>query len=221
MLLRNELKFIAVWPLNYQIPEIIKLNPGLFSEIYNSRFINNIYFDSLDFKAYNDTINGVSRRKKFRIRWYGDFFGLINDPMLEMKEKEGKVVRKTSHPFPPFELKSSMNIKDILNNNSDSDCNHLINTKKPSIINRYQRKYFLSKDGRFRLTIDTNQKFSNPKNIQNPKNINQTGPPPTIIELKYDIQWEKEAIQVTNALPFRLNKNSKYINTLKVLYDIP
>jgi len=220
MLLRHELKFIAVWPISYRIQELIKLNPGQFSEIYKPRFINNIYFDSVDFKDYTDTINGISNRKKIRVRWYGNFFGLINDPVLEIKEKKGMAVRKTLHSFPNFQLKPSMNIRSILQNISKTDCYQFIKNRKPSVINRYERKYFLSRNRRFRLTLDTNQQFSNPNNINSPKKIDLIQPKRTIIELKYDIQWAKDAANVTDALKLRLNKNSKYINTLKTLYPV-
>ena len=75
MISRNELKFIAFWPSKYNIPELIKLNPGQFSEIYEPRFINNIYFDSFNFKDYNDTINGISNRKKSACVGTANFFG--------------------------------------------------------------------------------------------------------------------------------------------------
>ena len=66
--------------------------------------------------------------------------------------------------------------------------------------------------------MDLSKNIPNPKNIQTPRNIYPVEPQPTIIELKFDVQWEKEAMRITNALPFRINKNSKYVNTLKALY---
>ena len=218
MISRNELKFIAFWPFNYEIPELIKLIPGQFSEIYKPRFINNIYFDSFNFNDYADTINGISNRKKIRLRWYGEFFGLINSPALEIKQKRGRVVKKIIHTFPHFEIKPSMNIKVNINNISSGNGFHYIKNREPNIINRYKRKYFLSNNKKFRITIDTNQQFTNPKNIQTPRKIYPVEPQPTIIELKFDVQWEKEVMRITNALPFRINKNSKYVNTLKALY---
>ena len=57
MISRNELKFIAFWPFNYAIPELIKLIPGQFSEIYKPRFINNIYLE--------DWSNGMRNSKEY------------------------------------------------------------------------------------------------------------------------------------------------------------
>ena len=88
-----------------------------------------------------------------------------------------------------------------------------------TIINRYKREYFLSKDKKFRITIDTNQCFTNPRNISTPKKIYLTDPAPIIIELKYNLQWKNEVQKITNALGVRINKNSKYVNSINGLYS--
>ena len=75
-----------------------------------------IYFDSLNFKDYSETINGISNRQKIRIRWYGDFFGLIKKPVLEFKQKKGILVKKITRPFPPFEIRPSTQLRTTLRN---------------------------------------------------------------------------------------------------------
>ena len=217
---RNELKFIANLPFNYSIEKFIKMNPGHFSEIYESRFINNIYFDNLNFKNYFDTINGISKRKKIRLRWYGDFFGLIDNSVLEIKKKNGKVVSKIQHDFPPFKVELSTNIENIIDNISLGSNFFFMKNKSPSIINRYERKYFLLNNKKFRITIDKNQEFSNPKNVKKPKKMYPFLSHIIVVELKFDVKWEKEAMEITNAFPFRVNKNSKYVNALKALHAI-
>ena len=41
-----------------------------------------------------------------------------------------------------------------------------------------------------------------------------------VVELKFDVKWEKEAMEIANDFPFRINKNSKYVNALKAFYAI-
>ncbi len=43
-----------------------------FQYIYEKRKVNSIYFDTNDFKFFEENINGVSQRKKVRLRWYND-----------------------------------------------------------------------------------------------------------------------------------------------------
>ena len=217
---RYERKFIIPGNYSHSIENLVKLIDGQFSSIHVPRFINNIYFDSINFNDYYDTIDGISKRKKIRLRWYDDFFGSIREPILECKQKNGIIVQKKSYSFPPFEINPSLNVKTILKNITPTKDNGFIyiNNRTASAINRYKRQYFLSKNKKFRITIDTNQQYTNPKNIQTPKKLYSLEFQTNILELKYDPRWEKEAKNITNALLFRLSKNSKYVNTLRSLY---
>ena len=74
---RYERKFVVNNFTFEQVEDFILKNSFLFSEIYNKRQINNIYFDDLQFSAYHQNIEGLSERKKYRLRWYGDIFGEV------------------------------------------------------------------------------------------------------------------------------------------------
>ena len=95
--LRCERKFLISDLSIHEIEDIISLHPALFGPIYNERFVNNIYFDNLDFSSYYENIGGVTPRKKVRIRWYGDLTGQIREPVLEIKKKSGSVGKKEIH----------------------------------------------------------------------------------------------------------------------------
>ena len=57
-----------------------------FTEIYNPRKINNIYLDNWTLSSVVDNIEGISERKKHRIRWYGEPF----DKSEKFYEKKNK-----------------------------------------------------------------------------------------------------------------------------------
>ena len=82
---RYETKFSVIDLNRNEIENIIKSHPAIFHEIYFTRNVNNIYFDTVDFSSYIDNIEGVRDRKKVRIRWYGDLLGECNNPILEIK----------------------------------------------------------------------------------------------------------------------------------------
>ena len=56
----------------------------------NIKSINNIYFDSLDYKAFDDNLIGLPSRLKIRYRWYGNLFSenKKNEGSLEFKFKK-------------------------------------------------------------------------------------------------------------------------------------
>ena len=98
--LRCERKFLVSELLAKEIEEVILLHPALFSTIYYERFINNIYFDNLEFLSFHENQSGTTPRKKIRIRWYGDLSENIKEPVLEIKRKFGIVGRKDFYSLP-------------------------------------------------------------------------------------------------------------------------
>ena len=84
---RYERKYVVSGLSTADLERCIKTNPGLFTEIYQQRSINNIYLDSADLQHYFDNVNGAPARGKVRIRWYGKLFGEVTRPVLELKLK--------------------------------------------------------------------------------------------------------------------------------------
>ena len=143
---RYEIKFIVPGQFSHTIDHAIKLNPAMFTKIYEPRYINNIYFDN-NLTKYMENIDGISNRKKIRIRWYGDFFGHVKTPVLEIKEKKSMLINKRSYSFPSFDTNSSINIKNMINYKiSDNKQNYqFLKLMESTVVNRYNRRYFLSK----------------------------------------------------------------------------
>jgi hypothetical protein len=188
------------------IKQIIKSHPASFYKLYPNRTVNNIYFDTPNMVCLNDNLMGINVRKKYRTRWYGSDIRAIVDPKLEVKYKENELGGKTIFPLSSFELS---NIKGL-----QKEVNRWIPQQfslQATLLNSYERSYWGTKDGKFRITIDSNLRFHSLLHSPNFKQYLHRDPV-VIVELKYDREDEKDLRRITRFLPFRLSKNSKYVN---------
>ncbi|PQB03597.1 polyphosphate polymerase domain-containing protein [Aureitalea marina] len=216
--LRFERKFVfPATDVADLIEKEVLTNSFCFSEIYHRRAVNNIYFDRPDMIFYHQNVEGDGNRKKYRIRWYGDDMTRIEKPVLEVKKKFGEVGDKESVKLKnlntslgdtdAFQVQSL--IEQALFDQGDLDCLMEMQKLTPRLINTYERRYFLSFCGRFRITIDYNMRFFNPdlndflgavKAIDN-----------IVLELKYSREDDHAARQLSQEIGTRLSKNSKYV----------
>src|SRR3712207_351051 len=111
--LRYERKFFITGRSAKEIEQQLHFHPACFKEIYNERWINNIYLDTLGFNNYYDNLEGERERWKTRIRWYGGLFGEISKPVLEFKIKRGLLGNKKSYPLRSFTLNTAFNFQTI------------------------------------------------------------------------------------------------------------
>ena len=221
---RFEKKFIIPERLTHSIEEVVKSNSALMRKIFCPRFINNIYFDNSRFKFFFENIDGVSERMKTRIRWYGNLKGKIKKPVLEFKQKHGLTGSKNSIALPSFDLKDIYHpgfLRSLFqNSNLDMRKKELMLILTPSLINRYQRKYFLSFDQKFRVTLDNHLKYYP---VSSPEQFSSCGLKDSlsmIMELKYSPIYQLESNNITQEFPFRVIKNSKYVRGIQIIYNL-
>jgi hypothetical protein len=217
---RYEKKFFLDHCGPLEIELAIKMNPFLFSEIFYQRFVNSIYLDTHELKSYFDNVDGNSSRFKVRIRWYGDLFGIVEKPVLELKIKDGMVGTKVSYPLQPFRLETGFSLKNlnfsILESEVPERLKKDLSFFQLSLLNRYSRKYYLSANKLFRITLDSKLVFY--RLFQSCNNfLKHITDASSILELKYDRTDVKYGELVTNHFSFRVTKSSKYIQGLKGL----
>ena len=85
---------------------------------------------------------------------------------------------------------------------------------RPTLLNTYLRSYFISADGRFRLTVDRTMNFHsfNARNLPHRQAVKDDA---VILEIKYEAEDDHDYLSwISQRLPFRLGKNSKYVNGL-------
>lgn len=153
--------------------------------------IRSLYFDNLSDKALREKLDGVSRREKFRIRYYNRDTSLIH---LEKKSKIGGLGTKESAMLTREQAQSIVDgdygwmahtpdplIKELY---------HKMKTQhlRPKTIVDYTREPYIFTAGNVRVTIDYNIRtgllctdFLNPDCVTIP-----AGEAPIILEVKWD-----------------------------------
>jgi len=199
-----------------EIESIVRLHPASFCRQFPTRIINNIYFDTRNLNAVIENIEGIAKRLKTRIRWYGESFGKVTSPVLELKIKNGFAGRKKYFSLEPFSLNSDFTSDYFRNHIKESalpeNIKRHLDLLLPILLNNYTRQYYLSKCEKFRLTIDNQlynyrigERFNSFKFVSSDRLS-------TILELKYDVEDEAVADTITKHFPLRVTKYSKYIN---------
>lgn len=208
-----------------RIEQIVKHNYALFREVFHERQVNNIYFDTVGYNDYFDNVLGVSDRKKIRIRWYGDTLGAIKKPVLEIKIKKGLVGDKWSYKLKPFTLDNNFTndmIQEVFEQSGlPKPILESVKMVTPTLLNSYIRRYFLSADNRFRITLDYKLLYYKIDKRFNNFNFAPTRDANKIVELKYGLKDDKDANSISTQFPFRLNKNSKYVNGVNTIKRFP
>ncbi|MFN2145927.1 MAG: VTC domain-containing protein [Anaerolineales bacterium] len=219
---RYERKFLIDQLDHHQAIALIKRHPYLFYQPYPPRYINNFYLDTPEMDNYEDNVTGAADRRKVRLRWYGDLFGMIGKSTLEFKIKRGLVGTKRLYPLDGFTLEEGYNAGELRRFASHPDLPDEIRlvllTQQIVLLNRYYRHYFATYDNRFRLTVDTDLSYYRVSRHQNRFIHSQTDYREIIVELKYGKDEDLEAAHVSGFFPFRVTKSSKYVMGIERVY---
>jgi len=134
-------------------------------KIYYYTKVNSLYVDTKDLVAYNESINGLYRKCKLRLRWYGDTYDneLIR-LYIEIKTKNGYISEKFRHyiDISSDELrienlnKSILKNKAIIDKLSSLNFDYKNSKLYPSLLINYERfRFYDSINGNF-FTLDKN-----------------------------------------------------------------
>jgi len=210
---RYERKFTTTALNLAEVLALVRRHPAMFRETYPPRTVNNVYLDSAELRDYHDHLHGIARRTKTRVRWYGAWAGEIPAPTLEHKLKFGLVSGKVTRRLPPVSVNGILcGIEAVFDAaNLPPLARSALRHQQPSLLNRYHRHYFQSADRRFRLTVDSGLQFAAARPAATLAASFRPPIPTLVIELKYDLAQAEQAAGVTNALPMRLARCSKYV----------
>jgi hypothetical protein len=198
----------------------IRRHPLAFEEHHPPRRINNIYFDTPALTCFQTSIAGVSRRLKLRLRWYGDDDG-VDHGALEWKWRAGKLGWKWTRPvawegelakWSWTELRARLRAE--LNGRERATFDALA---IPTLLNRYRRRYFISRDRRCRLTLDEDLSF-NPQlgNLRPRTRFAIPAPRLRVLELKVSQTHSVAVREALQGFPYRSARFSKYTTGLEL-----
>ena len=185
---KHEISYTDLLVLRRRLQAVTDPDPHAVDGKY---MVRSLYFDNASDKALREKLDGISRREKFRIRYYNNDLSLIR---LEKKSKAGGLGNKQSAPLSPIQTQAIIN--GSLNWMSDSPENLIcelyakmkIQGLRPKIIVDYIREPFIFNPGNVRITLDYNIRtgfycsdFLSPSCITIP-----AGNAPVILEVKWD-----------------------------------
>ena len=212
-MLRYERKYRAEETTLSEVLQTIKLHPASFRMAFPDRFINSIYLDTYELDYYNDNIAGISDRIKQRIRWYGEDLDHIANPVLEIKLKNNEVGYKRYAELPAFKPGKNFSYEAYMKQHLWLATNNIV----PTVMIRYMRSYYLSFDRKIRITVDRDLAYY-PVDQKLNFNIQPYTDQTIIVELKYPADYYKNHDSFTQGLPFRMTRNSKYVQAIMACY---
>ena len=207
---RIEKKFVLGKHKEDYLKKILILNG--FTKSFFPRHVSSIYLDTVNFDFAKDNINGVSKRKKIRFRWYNDDYSNI---YLEEKNKQNFLIKKIVNKTINFESNKKLvqNLKNYF-----SSLNEVYNNFNYRFVlkTNYFRSYWISDDKKIRATIDTNINVSPINDLSRKLELNDT-----ILEFKFSPSNERSFRNLffKNYLNLRSKKYSKYLQSFYILED--
>lgn len=216
--LRYERKFEAHGTAPRSAVALLKLHPAHFREVYEARRVNSLYFDTSLLTDYHDHVSGAANRSKVRVRWYGEEGPAGQAQRLELKARRGNVGMKCVRSLEAglfSSLEELPRAGSALRDEDSSWMREHLASRTPSLLNQYWRRYFVSADGRFRVTVDWGLAFQRWMAGGHSHRKHCLEHDFVVLELKYQPQDDRRADQVTARLPFRLSRLSKYVHGMR------
>ncbi len=155
---RRELKFVFDGSRVDALRDVLEVNARriAFGDGPVSR-VNSIYFDDHRLSSAAESLAGVSRRVKLRLRWYDEAFarrGLF----FEVKRRYGQVISKDRTPLEATDAIDRIPYDQLtvwLSEVLAPETAALLNLRPiPTALVSYQREHFRDRDSPIRLTLD-------------------------------------------------------------------
>ncbi|MCR5399702.1 MAG: polyphosphate polymerase domain-containing protein [Lachnospiraceae bacterium] len=178
--------------------------------------IRSIYFDNADDKALREKEDGVSRREKFRIRYYNDDLSFIT---LEKKMKIDSLCLKYDAPITEAECRKIISgDTDFMKDHPDEVVKELYAKMRyqglrPKVLVSYLREPYIYAAGNVRVTFDSQIRTSlfDSDYLDVKTNISATEKPThMLLEVKYDAFLPEIIQKLIRAGNIRQQAFSKY-----------
>lgn len=220
--LRYEIKLVCDHHRLPQARSWVRLHPAGFVVAYPPRRVNSLYLDTPHLSSLNANLEGVTERQKLRLRWYGDAVTDIQ-PYLELKQKRNLLGRKERYLL-PCRLDLTLPWREILgtiraetSSLPDILASMLQTVDQPTLLNHYQREYYVTPDRAIRATLDYAQVAYDQRLSPRP-NLHLRLPiaDAVVIEVKTSDEQAERLQEVVAQFPVHRHRNSKYVGGLLV-----
>ena len=154
--IKHEINYSDMITIRHRLSTVAYTDPHTINGKY---FIRSLYFDNIADKALMEKINGLSRREKFRIRYYNGDTSVIH---LEKKSKIDHLGSKASAPLTAQQAQSIVDGDTAWMLDSEYPLIRELYSKMqtqgiaPKTIVDYTREPFIFPAGNVRVTLDYN-----------------------------------------------------------------
>ncbi|MAF35985.1 hypothetical protein CL622_02605 [archaeon] len=205
------------------------VTPDPYAQDNGYYFVNSIYLDSPQLHSYRQKQNGLRKRKKYRLRYYGQNPNIFTNPLFfEIKRKDGAIIIKdriiiNSQKLKQISLSSWKNISQKHPNFfSEFYRDYRTLQLKPKLIIQYKRQPFFSRFNKnFRITFDYDLKSAKTNNFNLDRlYLKNTMPHLAVMEVKFNggiPPWFSYIIKSNN---LRRNSFSKYCHAVDQIYKL-
>lgn len=216
--MRYELKYV-ISPIQYMLLKS-RLKPFVQPDEHagadGDYFIRSIYFDSGQYDALNEKIEGVLNRKKYRLRFYNGNSGHCS---LECKAKAATRIEKTSVPVTEKEaerlLRADRNLEDYQPGSLLGELQILIQSHdfKPVVVVDYLREAYVHPLSNLRITFDKEVAAGTVEDCLTKKrcisNVLPQGQ--MVLEVKYDQYMPEHISRIISSIRPVQTAVSKYV----------
>ena len=212
--MRFERKFCVDDMHARHVESLVRLHPQMFVSEYPDRWVNSLYLDSPVRDLFHLSSTGVSPRTMVRIRWYGPLLGPVISPFVEFKLKCNELGSKARFALAPFTFHDGFCRQQLASVLGDSELPggvmNSLRLLEPVVVVRYHRKYWITAQRDFRLTLDEEIQFVRPNRVCHPITAFSVDANETVLEIKYPQEHDNAIDEVVAQFPFSLSRNSKY-----------
>lgn len=221
---RYEIKYVLPYGGLEFIEQWVRCHSHGFIQPYEDRHVNSVYLDTLNLDAYHENLSGVSSRKKFRFRWYGNHTEGSSSLRYEVKNKDNRLCFKEVYSFDNFDgFSQDKSWVDQLENYTTQLMFErpelMLGYLTPVIVSSYRRKYFQAIASPVRITLDFDHSSLDQWLVINPNLCRYSEVPnPVVLEIKYPKSWSGNIALLTSDLEAKYSRHSKYlVNTANSL----
>lgn len=211
---RFELKLPLANRTPAAVEAAIRSHPLGFESLHPPRRVSSVYFDTPGFACLQTSLEGVSRRLKLRLRWYGES-DAPGAGQLEWKWRRGDAGWKWTVPL-AWEGELAKQRWSELRERARAELNGAQRATfdalaMATLLVRYRRSYFVSRDGTCRLTLDQDLSFV-PQSGGLGLQLRGALPCPRIQVLELKVAYDRSdcAREALRGFPYARARFSKY-----------